>query len=415
MADTPYVLFINPWWHGHIPVYMGLYWPCFLKRGWRIHNLVDNPVEAVQFCRDHFGDDSARIRHSGFPEVVGVTENLSPIDLAELRWSSLGKAVERIRQDHGEPGLVFHAWADLWTHPFLSSRAVRQALPLDWVGLCLHPVELRVRKTWKRRLWELPSNLRRHRLPTENRLRALKVPHYKHVILLDENVLPKARRFFPGALKISSFPDASNNTLDEHFRLDRLQKLKAEGRPIVAVIGVLQRRKGFLRLMEAARAAPGNWGFLIAGRIDWQDLSESEQEELRRFISDPPPNTALCLEFLEDEQFNSLVSQSDLLYLAYEDFFHSSNIQVKAAHFTKLCLTGPQHLISERTKEYNLGWTLKDHATATLIEFLAHTDWQALEEKSKSARFASFADLHSTQRLNTVLTELIKSVEHPKP
>lgn len=407
MADTPYVLFINPWWHGHIPAYMGLYWPCFLERGWRIHNLVDKPVEAAQFCETQFGADAARIRHSEFPELVGATENMSPITLVELKWTSLGKAVERIRRDEGEPNLVFHAWADLWTQPFLSSRAIRQALPLDWVGICLHPVELRVRKTWKRRLWELPSNLRRYGLPTENRLRVLNVPHYRHVILLDENVVSRARRFFSGVRKISLFPDVGDTTLDEKFRLERLEKLKAENRPIIAVIGVLQRRKGFLRLMEAARAAPGNWGFLFAGKMSWGDLDVNERAVARRFIDDPPANTVLHLEVMSEQQINTLMSQSDLHYVAYEDFFHSSHIQVKAAHFQKLCLAGPRHLISERTVKYNLGWTLENHEPATLINFLARTDRRALDEKAKSARFTEFSGMHTEQRLREVLGELI--------
>ena len=111
------------------------------------------------------------------------------------------------------------------------------------------------------------------------------------------------------------------------------------GRLIIAVVGFLQKRKGFLRLMEAARAKPGNWGFLFAGRVAGDDLSDRDKQELQRFVADPPSNTVLHLEFLkEEEQLNALISRSDLLYLAYENFFHSSNIQVKAACYRKCCL-----------------------------------------------------------------------------
>jgi hypothetical protein len=235
------------------------------------------------------------------------------------------------------------------------------------------------------------------------------------VILLDENVLPKARRFFPSARTISTFPDAANVKVDERFRLEGLEKFRAENRPIIAAIGILQRRKGFLRLMEAARAAPGNWGFLFAGKISWDDLSAEERKFTQRFIDDPPANTVLHFEFVKtEEQINTLISSADLHYVAYEDFFHSSHIQVKAAHFQRLCLAGPRHLISERTAEYNLGWTLKDHDPATLIEFLARTDRRALDKKANAARFSEFARLHSVERLREMFGELIDSASAPR-
>jgi glycosyltransferase involved in cell wall biosynthesis len=412
MSNSPYVLFINPLWQGHIPSYMRLYWPPFLERGWRIHNLVDHPEEAARFSSAQFGDEATRISHSGFPASPGA-DSLPEIQRLENRWETLGNAVKSIRQREGEPALVFHAWADLWTNAFLPSQCVRRALPLPWAGICLHPVELRVRKSWKRRLWELVPNLWRYGLPTENRLRALSVPHFQHVILLDENVLPQARRFFPNARKIHVFPDAANTAIDKSFRVERLEELRAEGRPIIAVIGVLQRRKGFLRLMEAARAAPGNWGFLFAGEIAWDDLNARERESCRRFIDHPPANTALHLKFMEDVQVNSLVSHSDLLYLAYEGFFHSSHIQIKAAHYRKPCLTGPRHLLAERTRRFDLGWTLQDFSPATLIDFLARTDRAALEEKLRTGHFEEFSRLHSIQRLHEALAELIESALPP--
>ena len=414
MSRRPYALFINPSWLGHIPPYMGLIWLFFFQRGWRIHNLVDNPEEAARFCAAQFGDEAALVSHSGFPPPPGHSNGMGEIQLKERQWAALGQAVEQIRRKQGEPKLVFHAWADLWTNIFLHSRCVRRALPLPWMGICLHPVELRVRKSLKRRLWEMIPNLCRHGLPTESRLRALRVPQLKELLLLDENVLGAARRFFP-ASKISSFPDPADTAIDDSFQCPALERLRAEGRPIIAVVGVLQRRKGFLRLMEAARAAPGNWGFLSAGQTAWDNLSERDKEALRHFMDDPPPNTALHLEFLKREsQLNTLISRSDLLYLAYEDFFHSSNIQVKAASYRKLSLAGPMHLISERTVEYDLGWTLKDFSPATLIEFLARTDRTALEEKARAARFSDFTWLHSIARMNEVLAEVVDSASIPR-
>jgi hypothetical protein len=166
MTNKPYVLFINPLWAGHIPPAMCLYWQFFMERGWNIHNLVDQPGDAARFCACHFGADASHIQHSGFPELSQPTESVSEVRRIEMRWKALGKAVEIIRRDRGEPALVFNAWADLWTNIFLRSECVRRALLLPWVGLCVHPVEFRVRKTWKRRLWEMIPNLWRYGLPT---------------------------------------------------------------------------------------------------------------------------------------------------------------------------------------------------------------------------------------------------------
>jgi hypothetical protein len=332
-----------------------------------------------------------------------------------MRWTAVGKAVEGLRRDRGEPALVFAGWADLNTNTFLHSNWVRQALPLPWGGICVHPVELRVRKTLKRRLWEMIPNLWRYGLPTESRLRAIRVPNLRWLLFWDENVLSKARAFFPG-VRILSCPDAANTAVDAGFHLPALDRLRAKGHPIVAVIGILDRRKGILRLMEATRGVPGNWGFLFAGKIAWDNLSPDERQTCQRFIDHPPANTVLHLEFMEtEEQLNTLISISDLHYVAYEDFFHSSHIQVKAAHYRKLCLAGPMHLISERTVQYNLGWTLKDFSPATLIEFLARTDRTALEEKARAARFSDFTRLHSIARMNEVLAEVVDSASIPRP
>ena len=412
MAKTSYLLFINPHWVGHIPPYICLIWPFFLQRGWRIYDVVDNPEEAARFCVIHFGNDADRITHIGFVENSGVTGNVSDLKHKEMLWTSLGTTIERIRQQEGDPAMIFHVWADLWTHVFLHPKYVRRALPLPWVGICIHPVELRVRKSWKRRLLEMIPNLWRYGLPTESRLRALKVPSLQRLLLPDENVVAKARRFFPRA-RISSFPEIANTTVDERFRVPDFDALRAENRPIIAVIGVMQRRKGFLNLMEAALAAPGNWGFLFAGKMSWDDLSPGEREFCQRFIDSPPTNTALHLESLTDEQLNTLVAQSDLHYLAYVDFFHSSNIQVKAACHRRLSLAGPKHLTKERTLRFDLGWALKDLFPATLVEFLARTDRAALEEKSRTARFSEFTRLHSIERMKEVLAEVVDSATSP--
>jgi glycosyltransferase involved in cell wall biosynthesis len=411
MTSRSYILFISPLWFGHIPSAMRLYWQFFLERGWEIHHLTDRPGEAAEFCARHFGADAARLRHAGIAEPPG--QSLSAIKRNELRWAALGQAVERVRRERGEPALVFHGWADLITHNFLQSKWAREALPLPWGGICVHPVELRVKKSWKRRWWEMIPHLWRYGLPTESRLRSIRVPNLRWLLLLDDHVLDQARAFFPG-VRISGFPDAANVAVDEGFRLPGLDRLRAEGRPLIAVIGFLDRRKGFLRLMEAARAAPGNWGFLFAGRIAWDDLSADEKQTCQRFIENPPANTVVHAEFMEtEEQLNKLISMVDFHYVAYEDFFHSSHIQVKAASYRKLCLAGPKHLISERTTQYDLGWTLKDFSTGALIDFLSRTDRAALEQKAVTARFDEFSRMHSIQRMEEVLAEILATEATP--
>ncbi len=78
--------------------------------------------------------------------------------------------------------------------------------------------------------------------------------------------------------------------------------------------------------------------------------------ELTAIASSTPENCYFHFGHIPDQgSFNSLLSISDILCAAYEEFPHSSNILTKAAAFQKPVLVDEKYAMGERVRTYNLG------------------------------------------------------------
>jgi len=394
-------------WYGHTIPYAKLIWPYFLNNGIKIYHITNRPEEARRYFESELPQYSSNIDNIRLESVISPQKSNNRCNLAEIEsyWLGLGITLRNLEQRLGRMPGIFHTWIDLKSHPFLKSEVISDAIPGPCVGLCIHPVEYRIFKSWKRRLYEGIGNLWTYGQFKESRIRSLNISKLCSLYLLDEMVVPSVVRDLKPNIKVRVFPEPVDSTINE-VDIPRLRYLKKQGCRVLTVVGFLHKRKGILNLIRTAYKKPNKWAFLFAGPLDLESLNVTELQEVNEWLQNLPENCVGYLSSLEDSQVNSIIRQSDIIYLAYEDFFHSSNIQIKASLFKKPIIAGPRHLISERTRKHRLGWCLDDHKPDTLLKLLNGLDEVAIKNKTYEADYKSLTAEHSIVRLNQCLAEI---------
>jgi len=98
---------------------------------------------------------------------------------------------------------------------------------------------------------------------------------------------------------------------------------------------------------------------------------------------------------------NEYIDHADLIFAAYEDFPHSSNILTKAAAFNKFVLVNEGYLMAERIRNYQIGLVIQQNIELDLNEVYANT-------RKLNPQFNEYLQLHSTDQLNKVLESIVK-------
>jgi hypothetical protein len=400
-------------WFGHMPHFAECVLPFFLDRGYRIYHLTDKPAEASAFLSSVFGDRAAAISNLAI-DVVEPEKSSRGKDAqygrVEAHWRGVGNSLRRLFGELGRSVGIFHSWVDLYSHEYLERRVIEDAMSAPWCGLYVHPAELRIYKTWKRRFLENARDFFKQGRAFPSRLRAFDVPNARNIYFWDEFMPTKARRFFNDRCQLSVFPESIRqdglNHIPSPSRLE-IESFEKSHDFVVSLTGFLDRRKGFLTLMRVAKMrSASKWGFIFGGEIRWEDFSAEEKLEIQQFISRPPENCLCLARRLDDAEFDFVVQKSDLVYLAYENFFHSSNVQLKAAYFHKPMIAGPQHLVAERTRRFGMGWCLPEITEQAVADLLNQIDKKEIQRVIDSARFEEFCQEHSPERLNECLEEI---------
>ena len=391
--------------------------PFFLDRGYTIYHLTDKPEAAAAYFSESGLLGHEKIRHLEMVKVEAEQPHWrkdEQLCRVEAHWQGVRLALERLYGELGRNVGIFHTWVDLYSHEYLDQRVIEQAMPAPWVGLYVHPAELRIFKTWKRRVYENAMNLIKKGQMFPSRLRAFDVPNAKKIYFWDEGIPKIASPRFRNGAKLSIFPESirqdglNHIPSPSHLEIESFQKSHDF---VVSLTGFLDRRKGFLTLMRVAKmTAASKWGFIFGGEIRWEDFSAEEKLEIQQFISRPPENCLCLVRRLDDAEFDFVVQKSDLIYLAYENFFHSSNVQVKAAYFQKPMIAGPRHLIADRTRRFGMGWCLPEITAQAVTDLLNQIDKKEIQRVVDCARFEEFCQEHSLERLNECLKEISQLV-----
>jgi hypothetical protein len=387
-------------WTGHHPSYLKFFARTLLGQGHRVIALCPRPQEMEDWLQQSHPAFAGRFRAARAvePENPDGTTALG-LRATLARWTNTRAALAGLGES---PSLVLFAWLDTLLHPLLRPLLLERVFPHDWAGLYFHPRHLRVTAPGLRARWHASQ------LPT-----ALRSRRCRGVFVLDEGIAA-ALQAGAGGKRVYCLPDvADTSEPDSAYGFARQLRERAAGRCVVGLAGGIAWRKGVMTLLAASRALPPErFFFVMAGPLAESTFPARDREALREFAARPPENWLLQFQRIPGEaQFNAVLAQFDVVFAAYRDFPHSSNLLAKAAHLRKPLLVSRGHLMAERTARYRLGLAIDEADAgqcARAIEALA-------KGPDPAADPAGYLREHSAERFAAVLEDALREMGRAPP
>jgi hypothetical protein len=376
---------------GHRPTYLYVYSRILLELGHRVSIVCAEEAQCRGFLVGEKGLASITI----YPMGAGLNERslFSSFDFYPkyLLWKRLKVALATM----GTIDFIYFMYFDDFIFDFSERwlrnqrisrmfsrflnkiylpRFVNRCVAVPWSGILVHPEFSK----WKeyRYFFKAPSNA--------------------SICLLDETYefpFEVKRRF--------NIPDITDevDSPTKNSLADAVLE-KAKGRKVISLLGSLEKRKGILPLIDVIKNVdPEKYFFLIAGKLDVTFASY----ELRR-LSDLKVNqeNSYCIYdgIPSENDFNSLVEISDIIYLVYIDFFHSSNLLTKASLFKKPVLVSQGTCMGKRVELFHTGIVVPECNAKVILHAIDNFD--TLFDVSKAA-YSTYFSLHSIAHLKESL------------
>jgi len=321
------------------------------------------------------------------------------------RWHKLAAAVRRAgTRCRASVDLVFLCWADSYLYD--CSRLAAALLPAvfrhRWSGLYFHPRHLRDNTRPDAGLFSCSDHVLRTRRCTG-------------ITVLDEGIKEALEK--RAGCKVVAFPDVADvsGVARDSAIVGRIARA-GKGRLVIGLVGYLARRKGVLTLLRAAKAASGKpWVFVFAGLLGEAELASyrgREGDEIDELRFRPPPNCLTYFGHIPDEpEFNAIVESCDVLFAAYDDFYHSSNILAKGAAFHKPVIVEDGYCMAERVREFRLGEVLQGTTPEDVIRAIQRLEATSdAPGEADSPEWQRYREVHSAARLKDAFREVIRMI-----
>lgn len=186
---------------------------------------------------------------------------------------------------------------------------------------------------------------------------------------------------------------------------------RAQGRPIVSLLGALQPSKGVeLFLHAACDPRLADVAFFVGGPFA-DHCGVSFRTRVQSLVR-KAPHVHVHLERMCESSFNAAVRASKVLFAAYVDFPYSSNVQGKAAQFHKPLIVTEGTLMAERCAEYSLGESIRENdleALITTIKSLLARERANAENEYLAAKHERYAAMHSYEAVRDTMEWVLQS------
>lgn len=386
-------------WVGHCETQMKLFVQILLKRGCTVIVLCPRPEIMVGWVDNCFPEFRGMFRASFF--AMGKDKSfLRKI----LIWKRLRDSIRMVERNTGwSVDSVLLTWLDgLFPEKCWQSPLIRYFMPYPWAGLFFLP------NIYRSDVVMRPQSRKRK---MKRNLGLFRSENCFGVGILDAGAyvglsgsLGKKPVFLVPDVTDEQLPEIDANWVTEIRQM-------AGNRPIVALIGVLNRRKGVLNFLRlAATIDPEQCYFLLAGELIEEWVADEEREELHRLLAlGNNENCSFILEHIPDAAtVNSLVNVSDILYLAYDRFYHSSGLLTKAAVFKKPVIVSKEYCMGEKVEAYSLGVTVSEGNLVEITEAVTYLiDVRNRAAVIKKAKFNQYHALNSLPMLEGALCEML--------
>ncbi|RQW88073.1 MAG: hypothetical protein EHM79_06555 [Geobacter sp.] len=387
-------------WVGHYETQMKLFVPILLKKGCRVIVLCPQP-QAMECWVDNAIPKYVDRFYASYFALGKDKSSFRKI----LLWRSIRDHIRLAERSTGwSVDILLLTWLDgMFPDKRWQSPCIRYFMTYPWVGLYFLPgifrsdVEMRQQK-------------RNRKMKRNNGI--FKSDNCYGVGILDDGAYADLSKSI-GKKPVILVPDVTDEQLPD-IAADWVTEIrqKAAGRPIIGLIGVLNPRKGVLNFLRVAETlAPDQCYFLLAGELNVEDFIPAEREELKRLLSlGNSENCSFILEYIADAAvFNSLVNLSDILYLVYDKFYHSSGLLTKAAVFRKPVIVSKKYCMGKRVEEYKLGLTVAEGKLAEILEAVNYLiDVRNRETLLERAEFDQYHAVNNLPMLEQKLCRLLR-------
>jgi hypothetical protein len=396
------IALVDTLWGGHHPTYLKFFAKTLLELGHEVISLCPEPEEMNLWIASHCPELQPRFHsfelHEPATRPIPI-RRLQSRATAVARWQRVAQSIQEISSKLGKaPDITFFAWLD--TYLGLIPAITDTIFPYPWSGLYFQPGYLRI-----------PPKLQWMRHGILNPLSVLKSSHCPVVAVLDEGIADKLQQKLNKP--VVAFPDFTDESPpDMDFEIVKKIRAKAAHRKIVGLLGSLDKRKGTLTLLEVSQQASDRWFFVFAGRLAEPAFTAAELAKIGEIVKANPENCFFHLTRIPTEaQFNAIIQICDLLYAAYENFFPSVNVLIKAAIFEKPVIASKNYCMGERVEKFNLGYGIEGGSVSQCVSILEQLHEElSTGHLSIQPDFEGYRQLHSNEQLRAVFQKVLEFV-----
>jgi len=391
---------------GHHDGYLSLYVGMLLRQQRRLVVLVRD-AERLRLSLSGDGGNAAIAAGKLVVAEIPPPDFLAKKKRWRRRWGAwrygrkVAKLLSRAERTMGAAcAQVF--FACLYEHQVQLSSTIVRTLRRPWSGLYVQAIAFHQPL---RKIPRLQKDFPIQRLFADPRMTGL--------LMLDEGMAETVARATCRPVVLA--PDVvDGHCLPEHPLAMDFRR-RAGNLPLVGLLGHLRPSKGITTLAEIAlRDDAQDLAYLFAGEIYWTMFKAPQKELIERAVQSARTAIFLLQRIPENAAFNAVVSACDVLFAAYHDFPHSSNMLTLAAHLEKPIIVSEGHLMARRVREYRLGEVVPEaDATAALVALRGIARDPAAWRSAMQPRWRDYRERHSVAALEGALRELLALQSNP--
>lgn len=408
--DPPTIAVIEWYWMGHHPSYAVRLALAISQAGFHVVPFCANPVDFQKRLAQ--ADTGLPIRRGKIHAAIQIYKAGSRIRWPR-RWQPLAQAINHF----GILGKQLRGWSQrhrltidrvffccIYDRDFEYFSYAAPFFRFPWTGLYFNS-----------RFFRLPGTAIPYQALVSCPEKFFACASCRGVAVVDPKAVPAMQERIGLAKQIILFPDFTDASLNSAAgnNTDSLAaKIRAfaQGKPVISLVGHLQRTKGLLSFTKAAAdLSLKDVVFFLGGEINWQEISPADQRWLLQ-TWESSQNIYCHLQRLSSETvLNEIIAQSDVVYTAYSDFPNSSNILTKAAILQRPVIVSEGHLMAELVRAYQLGEVVhdEDHTdVCTTLKKMLQEDYR--KQLNQRARWQDYATVQSADRLPQAFQQLFQ-------
>ncbi|MGE5458968.1 MAG: hypothetical protein ACM3NJ_00800, partial [Methanobacterium sp.] len=329
------------WTKGHYETQMQLFLSILLPRKCRVIILCAEPDRIMEWLDNNMPE----YQDAAFAAYFSVRERTEKTHYQSGQvWQYLADTVKNAEMVSGwKVDQVFITYLDVFINSSWRTLGVRVRFNYPWAGLYFLPSFVRQKSSFLKRAYRRINNMIFYR-----------IKNCYGIGILDEGTYNPIKKLLKNR-ELIVFPDVTDERIPDSIPAEIAGiRARAGGRTIIGLIGLLQKRKGLLTFLQAMQETdPAETYFLLAGSLPLHEYSPEEQVLLQKYLAEPEgDNWHFELNYIEDPvMFNAYFCICDVIYIVYEDFYHSSGIMTKAAVFEKLMIAAKGYCMGERVEK----------------------------------------------------------------